>query len=131
MSRAPKASARSRCASRASVFAPRSLPMRRHRRRDSRHPGFTLIELLVVVGITAVLLGLLLSAAQKVRTAAARLQCQNNLKQLALALHQYHDARHALPPGHRSPRSPDGMAYSGWALSVLPYVEKAALYDQG
>jgi prepilin-type N-terminal cleavage/methylation domain-containing protein len=90
--------------------------------------GFTLIELLVVIAIVAVLLGLLLPAVQKVRETASRLKCQNSLKQLALALHQYHDTCNSLPPGHRSLRNPDRMPYSGWTLSILPYIEQAALY---
>jgi prepilin-type N-terminal cleavage/methylation domain-containing protein/prepilin-type processing-associated H-X9-DG protein len=92
--------------------------------------AFTLVELLVVIAIIAVLVGLLLSAVQNVRAAAARLKCQNNVKQLALALHQYHDAHHALPPGHRSLLNRDLMPFSGWTLSVLPYVEQQALYEQ-
>lgn len=96
------------------------------RPRDSRH-GLTLIELVVVMGIVAVLIGLLLSAVQKVRAAAARIQCQNTLKQLTLALHTYHDTRHAFPPGHRAFQHPDRMPFSGWCVAVLPFLEQAAL----
>src|SRR5262245_12960386 len=93
-------------------------------------PGITLIELLVSIGIIAVLIGLLLSAVQKVRAAVARVQCQNNMRQLGIALHQLHDADRALPPGHRSARHPDRMRFSGWTLSILPYIEQQPLHAQ-
>jgi prepilin-type processing-associated H-X9-DG protein/prepilin-type N-terminal cleavage/methylation domain-containing protein len=96
----------------------------------SDHTAFTLIELLVVIAIISVLIGLLLSAVQNVRAAAARAACQNNARQLALALHQYHEVHHTLPPGHRSFFHADLMPFSGWTLSALPYFEQQALHDQ-
>ena len=103
-----------------------------------RHPrpgntAFTLIELLVVIGIIAILLGLTLSAVQRVREAAARARCQNNIRQLALALHQYHEANGGFPQGHQpfSVNASNKMPYSGWTLSILPFVEQQARYDQG
>jgi prepilin-type N-terminal cleavage/methylation domain-containing protein/prepilin-type processing-associated H-X9-DG protein len=98
-------------------------------RRASRS-AFTLIELLVVIAIIAILIALLLSAVQKVRAAAARVDCQNRLKQLALALHNYHDTRNGFPPGHRSSTHPERMPFSGWTVSILPYLEQPALASQ-
>jgi len=101
--------------------------MRRLRR------GFTLIELLVVIAIIAVLIGLLLPAVQKVREAANRLSCGNNLKQLGLALHQFHNAQGRFPPGQvRGPYPAAGVyrpVRHGWAVFILPYVEQQPLYD--
>jgi prepilin-type N-terminal cleavage/methylation domain-containing protein/prepilin-type processing-associated H-X9-DG protein len=93
--------------------------------------AFTLIELLVVIAIIAVLVGLLLPAVQKVREAANRMKCQNNLKQYALACHSYHDVNGYFPPGGKS--IPDGSWTAGqkgtWQVFILPYMEQGAIFN--
>src|ERR1700676_4537461 len=95
------------------------------KKKDWLRPGFTLIELLVVIAIIGVLIGLLLPAVQKVREAAARTQCSNNLKQLALAMHTYENANGQFPPYFD-----DLVLGPTWLTRILPYLEQSALFNQ-
>jgi prepilin-type N-terminal cleavage/methylation domain-containing protein/prepilin-type processing-associated H-X9-DG protein len=99
-----------------------------------RQRGFTLIELLVVIAIIGILIAMLVPAVQKVREAAARTQCRNNLKQIGLGFHNYHSARKSFPPGFASQAAfTDGPSLGpgwGWGAYLLPYVEQDNLYRQ-
>ena len=94
--------------------------------------GFTLVELLVVIAIIGILIALLLPAVQAAREAARRAQCTNNLKQIALSLHNYHDVNKCFPPGMLPYVAPQTAAdrQAGWLVRILPYLEQGAAYDQ-
>lgn len=105
------------------------------RRWFQRWSGFTLIELLVVIAIIAVLIALLLPAVQQAREAARRTQCKNNLKQLGLACHNYHDTFNRLPLNRMGGRNtsatfPATFGNVGWLAMILPYIDQAPLYNQ-
>jgi prepilin-type N-terminal cleavage/methylation domain-containing protein/prepilin-type processing-associated H-X9-DG protein len=101
-------------------------------RKRGSSEGFTLIELLVVIAIIAILIGLLLPAVQKIREAAARMACMNNLKQIGLALHNFESANGGFPPCRvNNPPAPIGAkGQHTWAPFLFPYIEQQAVYDR-
>ena len=115
-----------------SIYLSSGVPSSERRART----GFTLIELLVVIAIIAVLIALLLPAVQQAREAARRSQCLNNLKQMGLAMHNYHDTHRTFPPGWIGvdPASGrplvQGHSGFGWGTMILPYLEQNNLYDR-
>ena len=95
-------------------------------RKSSRRSGFTLIELLVVIAIIAILMALLVPAVQKVRAAAALTQCQNNIRQLAIAMHNYHSQYRSLPQGVK----PGTTNFLSFHVYLLPYIDQQAMYQK-
>ncbi|QDV49681.1 DUF1559 domain-containing protein [Gimesia fumaroli] len=96
---------------------------------EKRTRGFTLIELLVVIAIIAILIALLLPAVQQAREAARRSSCKNNMKQIGLALHNYHDVHLAFPSGRMRTTASDYLGHSTQTM-LLPYIDQASLYNQ-
>lgn len=97
--------------------------------KRAKKRGFTLIELLVVIAIIAILIALLLPAVQQAREAARRSQCKNNLKQIGLALHNYHDVNNTLPPGYTEGVVATNNGF-GWNQHILPYFDQAPLFEK-
>ncbi len=100
-----------------------------------RRGGFTLIELLVVIAIIAILIALLLPAVQQAREAARRTECKDHLKQIGLALHNYHDTFRTFPPGYVDLRGsttpiPDNDGHWAWTAFILPYIDQAPLFNR-
>ena len=93
--------------------------------------AFTLVELLVVIAIIGILVALLLPAVQSAREAARRAQCSNNLKQMGLAVHMYHDVNRCFPPGGITCGPiPHTLSHTNWGIAILPYIEQGNVYDQ-
>jgi prepilin-type N-terminal cleavage/methylation domain-containing protein/prepilin-type processing-associated H-X9-DG protein len=104
----------------------RNIPMSE---RHADRSGVTLIEVLVVIGVIGILIGLVVPAVQKVRDASLLAECANNLKQIGLAVHQYHDDKRSLPPGMSYNGGADANLWSSWLTRILPYIERRAMWD--
>jgi prepilin-type N-terminal cleavage/methylation domain-containing protein len=115
--------------------AANALPFTSHQPRFSRtvpRAAFTLVELLVVIAIIGILVALLLPAIQAAREAARRTECSNHLKQISLAMHNYHDVYNVLPPGsvHTAANTNPASSLTNWAIAILPYLEQSTLYQE-
>jgi prepilin-type N-terminal cleavage/methylation domain-containing protein len=96
----------------------------------NRNPGFTVVELIIAIVIVSILTALLLAAVQKLRNRSLQTKCLNQLRQLGLAFHAYHDANFGFPVGHRSVAATDRLRLSGWTISLLPYIEQTSVYSE-
>src|SRR2546423_977902 len=106
-------------------------PAMRRCARFAAATGFTLVELLVVIAIIGLLMAMLLPAVQQARESARRSSCVNNLRQIGVAVHMYHDAHEAFPPGGVSPGPCCSVeSYTSWTIQILPYLEQKDVYYQ-
>ncbi|MBI2804255.1 MAG: DUF1559 domain-containing protein [Planctomycetes bacterium] len=92
-------------------------------------PAYTVVELLVVISIIAILIALLVPGVQRVREAANRTECANNLRQIGLALHQFHDTYHAFPPGYTNSLAGQPFVYLGWRPRLAPFLDRQAYWQ--
>lgn len=113
----------------ATFFEKSGKPFMFNREMNTTRRAFTLVELLVVIAIIGVLVGLLLPAVQSAREAARRMQCSNNMKQIGLAIHMYHDTNNAMPPATMLKTSPNDRPAS-WMVRILPFLEQNAAYSR-
>src|SRR5262245_5681356 len=97
----------------------------------NKQSAFTLVELLIVLAIIGILIALILPAVQAVRSAAARVECANNLRNIGLAAHHYHDTKRSFPPGMRWQGGKDPMRMSSWLTQLLGFVEQQPLWNAG
>src|SRR5437773_2311186 len=105
------------------ILANKGYPMHSRGLISKRRGGFTLVELLVVIAIIGVLVALLLPAVQQARESARRMSCQNNLKQMGVALHNHHDVKLTFPPGALNTGINGTPCYTTWTIEILPFIE--------